>query len=104
MFLEMDIAIPVEILRDKRLGYSEKILYGVLSTACKHHVYCVPTNRVLSYILGRSERSVGFLLGKLDEHGYIKRDILRDEDTGEVLERRLSLAEKTWIRSVNRCG
>ena len=93
----MDIVIPVELLRDKRLEYSGKILYGIIFTQLKECDYCVPTNRELAYILGRSNRSIMFLLGKLVEFGYINREVLRDEYTGEVLERRLSLTKKPWI-------
>ena len=101
MPFDMDIVIPVELLRDKRLEYSGKILYGIIFTQLKKTEYCVPTNRELAYILGRSDRSVMFLLGKLVEYGYINREILRDESTGEVLERRLSLTKKPWINRGN---
>ena len=52
--------------------------------------YCYAKNSYFSELFGLSERSVTRLLAVLVERGYLRVDVIRDESTQEVLERRIS--------------
>ena len=98
MSVEMDIIIPLEIVHDVRLEPRARLLYGVLFTMAKDFGYCVPTNRELSFHLCASEGRVSHLLGRLESFGYIKREMVYEPDTRELLERKLHLTKQPWTK------
>lgn len=83
------IEIPVLILRDPRVEDSAKLLYGILLSKSREFGYCVTTNKELAIFLNLSIKRVSFLLGKLEKLGYLHRELTRDYETNEVMERRL---------------
>ena len=94
----LDIIIPVEIIRDQRLEDSGKILYGLLFAKTAGFGYCVPKNRELAYFMNLSVRSISHLLATLEFLGYIERTVIKDTETNEVLERRIYLTKKPWTQ------
>lgn len=98
MNVEMDVVIPLEVFRDVRLEPRARLLYGLVLTMASDHGYCIPTNRELSFYLCASEGRVSHLLGRLEALGYLTREMVYEQDTRELLERRLRLTKKPWTK------
>jgi hypothetical protein len=74
---------------DKRLTANAKLLYGDIATLRGQDGYCNKTNAYFAELSGCTVRRVLIWLNQLIECGYVRREIIKDEGTGEVLERRL---------------
>lgn len=98
MDLEMDVTIPLELIHDTRLEARARLLYGVIFTMGRDYGYCVPSNRELAFHLSVSEGRISHLLGNLECFGYIKRELIYDPDTLELMERRLHLTRQPWTK------
>ncbi len=65
------IKIPLNIIEDKDLSSSAKILYGYLLLLTHRKGYCYASNDYLKEVLGISSRSITRLLRKLKNNHYI---------------------------------
>ena len=83
------IAVPVSILRDSRIEDSGKLLYGLVRSRSAGFGYCTAKNKEFAFQLNLSVKRVSFLLGKLEQLGYLRREVIRDTETNEIMERRL---------------
>ena len=81
------IVIPVSILRDSRIEDSGKLLYGLVRSKAVGFGYCTAKNKEFAFQLNLSAKRVSFLLGRLEQLGYIQREIIRDMETNEIMER-----------------
>lgn len=81
--------IPAAVRYDKELPPNAKLLYGEVTALADKRGYCYARNSYFVELFGLSERSVTRLLGTLVERGYLRIDIVRDDQTQEVLERRI---------------
>lgn len=82
--------IPASVRYDRELPPNAKLLYGEVTALSDKLGYCYAKNSYFSELFGLSERSVTRLLAVLVERGYLRVDVIRDESTQEVLERRIS--------------
>ncbi len=82
--------IPASVRYDRDLPPNAKLLYGEVTALSDKLGYCYAKNSYFSELFGLSERSVTRLLAVLVERGYLRVDVIRDESTQEVLERRIS--------------
>ena len=85
----MYMVIPSVVMLDTALSLSAKILYGVITWKCNRNAYCWQTNRALGEILGLSPKRISTLLSDLESNGHIETEILRNEETGQVLQRNI---------------
>lgn len=76
--------IPGEVFRDKELPAAAKLLYLALSSMAHRDGYCWPSNETLAAEMDMSKRRVQELLGRLQARGYIRVDVRRMAETGEV--------------------
>lgn len=81
--------IPATVRYDKTLPPNAKLLYGEVTALADKLGYCYAKNGYFAELFGLAERSVTRLLTTLVERGYLRIDVVRDEVTQEVLERRI---------------
>lgn len=67
------IFVPRQILEDKRLNASIRILFGLLDGLAKTEAGCYASNRYLAQAIGVKPRQVRNLISKLEEFGYVTR-------------------------------
>lgn len=84
-----DIYCPPQILLDTRLTASARLLYGVIFTRAIATGYCNSTNQELGNAICRSIKRTSALISELVLAGYVRRVVVRDPKTNEVLERQL---------------
>lgn len=74
--------IPYSVMYDKDLTDSEVRLYIAISSLANQKGYCYASNRYLAKSLGRSDSAIKRAIRKLEEKGFIKRDLsLNDDNT-----------------------
>lgn len=81
--------IPGEVFHDQELTAAAKLLYLVLSSMAHKDGYCWPSNETLAAEMDLSKRRVRELLSKLQERGYIRIEVQRNEGTQEVERRNI---------------
>ena len=81
--------IPASVRYDRDLPPNAKLLYGEVTALSDKLGYCYAKNSYFSELFSLSERSVTRLFAVLAERGYLRVDVIRDESTQEVLERRI---------------
>ncbi len=94
---EAFVRTPLSILHDNNLSDAAFRLYLEifgLSGASKKG-YCWATNRTLAEKFGKSTRSVIRALTELEEKGYIRKEETRNENTKQVVERRIYPMKKS---------
>lgn len=81
--------IPASVRYDQDLPPNAKLLYGEVTALSDKRGYCYAQNGYFSELFSLSERSVTRLFAVLVARGYLRVDVIRDERTNEVLERRI---------------
>lgn len=81
--------IPASVRYDTELSPNAKLLYGEVTALSDKLGYCYAQNSYFSKLFGLSDRSITRLFAALAERGYLRVDVIRDEATQEVLERRI---------------
>lgn len=79
--------IPTAVLMSEELSNHEKILYGHISSLFNMNGFCEATNDYFAKVMGASERSIQRWMAHLEKLGFIRREIVRDEETNEVIKR-----------------
>ncbi len=87
--------IPARVRYDEELRPNAKLLYGEIQALADRSGYCWATNEYLARLYGLAARTVSDLISGLARKGYLKVEVLRDEKTHQVLERRIWV-EKSW--------
>ncbi len=83
--------IPARVRDDHILRPNAKLLYGELSALAQAEGYCWASNAYLAEQLGIASKTVAGLLKQLKDREHIHLEVERDEETNEVLRR------KIWI-------
>lgn len=81
--------IPARVRDDHTLRPNAKLLYGELSALAQAEGYCWASNAYLAEQLGIAGKTVEGLLKQLKDRGHIHLEVERDEETNEVLRRRI---------------
>lgn len=83
--------IPADVRYDDRIPANAKLLYGEISALIGADGFCFATNAYFMKIYGFSDPTITRLISLLVEHGYIKRELERDQ-SGQVVRRKLFLS------------
>ena len=78
--------IPATVRYDKRLKASEKLLYGEVTALANKSGYCYAKNKYFAELYEVSNETISRWLSNLQKCGYIKIDIIRNENK-EIVER-----------------
>lgn len=81
--------LPAKVRYDKTLRPNAKLLYAEITALADAKGYCWATNSYLAELFGIAARTVSDLVKNLADRGYIEVEVVRDEQTNEVKERRL---------------
>lgn len=84
-----DAVIPARVRYDPELPDKAKLLYGEIRALASRDGFCWATNEYFSRLYEVSERTVQRMLSALTDRRHIFTEVLRDEATQAVLERRL---------------
>lgn len=85
--------LSARVRRDRSLRANAKLLYAEIAALLGPEGYCWATNAFFADTLGITARAVRGLLVELEEHGYIFSQVVRDEATNEVVQRRIYTRE-----------
>ncbi|MBM6870791.1 helix-turn-helix domain-containing protein [Pseudoflavonifractor phocaeensis] len=81
--------IPATVRYDAHLPPNAKLLFGEVTALSNKMGYCRAGNGYFASLFGLSDRSVRRLIALLAERGYLCVEVIRDEETQEVTERRI---------------
>lgn len=91
------VEIPANVRYDNKLSVRAKLLYGDILALRNKRGFCCEDNRHFMNLLHLSDSTVRRLLNALADRGYIRVEIVRDERTREVLERKIyPLVVREW--------
>lgn len=80
--------IPADVRYDNKLTDKEKLLYGEITALSNAEGYCWASNEYFANLYGSSTRTIRSSITKLEENGYLKRQLIYKKNSKEV-ERRL---------------
>lgn len=83
--------IPADVRYDDRIPANAKLLYGEISALIGAAGFCYASNQYFAKIYGMSVDTISRLFKKLEDNGYIKREIEKDH-TGQVVRRKVYLS------------
>ena len=83
--------IPADVRYDDRIPANAKLLYGEISALIGAAGFCYASNQYFARIYGMSVDSISRLFKKLEDNGYIKREIEKDR-SGQVVRRKIYLS------------
>ena len=83
--------IPADVRYDDRIPANAKLLYGEISALIGAAGFCYASNQYFAKIYGMSTDSISRLFKKLEDNGYISREIEKDS-SGQVVRRKIYLS------------
>lgn len=83
--------IPADVRYDDRIPSNAKLLYGEISALIGKDGFCFATNQYFADIYGVTPVTIARLVGKLEAHGYIRRELDKDK-SGQVVRRKIYLS------------
>lgn len=81
--------ITQEVMQDKDLSASEKLMYGLITSLCHVKGYCWANNGFFEQHFGKGNSTVRMWLNNLKAKNYISIEYIIDEETNEQLERHI---------------
>ena len=81
--------LPAKVRYDTSLRPNAKLLYAEITALAGASGYCWATNEYLAQLFGIAARTVTDLVAQLAKCGYIRVEVVRDEKTNEVQQRRI---------------
>lgn len=92
--------IPYPVLAHPELSDGAKLLYGRITMLQRSAGYCFASNEYLASQVGKKADTVSRLVSQLRDAGFLRVEIVRDEKTNEIKERRLypvlDVAPTSW--------
>lgn len=82
--------LPADVRYDENIPPNAKLLYAEISALIGKEGYCYASNAYFYETFGFSEKTVARLINALEDHGYVKRVISRD-NKGQVDMRKIYL-------------
>lgn len=67
--------IPTEIMLDKNISSTSKILYGIISSLCNEKGYCWASNDYLGELIGITGTRVSLIIKELVDFEYIESNV-----------------------------
>lgn len=89
--------IPADVRYDKDLKDKAKLLYGEITALSNKDGYCYASNKYFADLYGVSTRTITDLIKELVLKNYILNQIIYEDGTKKVIQRRLYLLNKTSI-------
>lgn len=83
--------IPSDVRYDGDIPPNAKLLYGEISALANASGECAAGNEYFSDLYGLTDRTIRSLLKSLDEAGYISIAVIRDDSSGQISGRVITL-------------
>lgn len=83
--------VPADVRYDVDIPPNAKLLYGEISALADADGICTAGNDYFGHLYGLTDRTIRSLLQSLEKSGYISTEILRDEETGQVSGRAITI-------------
>lgn len=93
--------IPADVRYDEQIPPNAKLLYGEISALSNSQGCCTAGDDWFLSNYGFSDRTVRRLLAALEDAGYIRTEVQRDPDTGQVTGREIYLGAAYAARLLN---
>ncbi|AGW43715.1 putative DNA replication protein [Lactobacillus phage phiLdb] len=90
---DYDIIIPVNVLHDKDLPASAKLLYGEIAALCTENGCCWASNSYFGSLYKASNKSVSRWIKALLDKNYITSEIVYKENSKEILHRCIKVVD-----------
>lgn len=83
--------IPADVRYDDTIPPNAKLLYGEISALSNRDGYCTAGNEYFAALYGMRGETIARLISKLENAGYISREIVRDK-SGQIEQRKVYLS------------
>lgn len=80
--------IPATVRYSKDLSPNEKLMYSEITALSNKYGYCKALNNYFAELYGVSVKTVSKWISNLEKHGFIEREVLRDQ-SNQVIGRKL---------------
>lgn len=94
--------IPADVRYDDRLTPNAKLLYGEITALCNEKGYCWANNSYFAELYKVSKETVSRWISKLEELGYIRTELIYEQGTKSVKERRIYIYDAPIDKNINR--
>ncbi len=84
--------IPATVRYNNNLKYAEKLLYGEITALANKNGYCYAKNKYFADLYNVTTVSVSRWISHLQELGYIKTEVIRNENK-EIVSRNIYIAD-----------
>lgn len=101
-FVANYVVLPMFVRHAKNLSANAKLLYGEIHGLCHTQPYCTESNKYFAELYGVSERSITKWITELVESEFVRRNVITNPKTSEVIERRLFPLRGNRFREVLR--
>lgn len=81
--------VPPTILGTDNLNSTQKLLWGRINGLLTDKGYCYASNKWLGGQLGLKKETISNYISDMEDKGYLKRELIRNEDN-EIIERQLT--------------
>lgn len=89
--------IPATVRYDTKLKYSEKLLYGEITALANKNGYCYAQNKYFADLYNVTIVSVSRWISHLQELGYIKTEIIRNENK-KIISRNIYILDMPYYQ------
>jgi len=94
--------IPANVRYDNELTPNAKLLYGEITALCNEKGYCWASNSYFAELYKVSKETVSRWISKLEELGYIRTELIYEQGTKSVKERRIYICGDPIDKNINR--
>ena len=94
--------IPANVRYDDRLTPNAKLLYGEITALCNEKGYCWASNSYFAELYKVSKETVSRWISKLEKLGYIRTELIYEQGTKSVKERRIYICDAPIDKNINR--
>lgn len=86
--------LPASVRYDQNLIPNSKLLYAEITALQEATGFCFATNQYLASLFGLKPATITTLLKNLIDNGYIAVEVVRDRETNQVIQRKISTTAK----------
>lgn len=94
--------IPANVRYDNELTPNAKLLYGEITALCNEKGYCWASNSYFAGLYKVSKETVSRWISKLEKLGYIRTELIYEQGTKSVKERRIYIGGDPIDKNINR--
>lgn len=94
--------IPANVRYDNELTPNAKLLYGEITALANEKGYCWASNSYFSKLYKVSKETVSRWISKLEKLGYIRTELIYEQGTKSVKERRIYIGGYPIDKNINR--